>query len=74
MAPTAVPLYFRRLVPLLGSLIAGDAHGLYLLPESTLAFLEPERLAELMREHGLVDVSVRRLALGTVAVTSARKG
>jgi demethylmenaquinone methyltransferase/2-methoxy-6-polyprenyl-1,4-benzoquinol methylase len=66
-------LYFRRLVPLLGSLVAGDAHAYTYLPESTLAFLEPERLAELLRAHGLHDVSVRRLALGTVAVTSASK-
>jgi demethylmenaquinone methyltransferase/2-methoxy-6-polyprenyl-1,4-benzoquinol methylase len=66
-------LYFRRVVPVLGSLIAGDAHAYTYLPESTLAFLEPEHLAELMRAHGLHDISVRRLALGTVAVTTAHK-
>jgi demethylmenaquinone methyltransferase/2-methoxy-6-polyprenyl-1,4-benzoquinol methylase len=66
-------LYFRRLVPLLGALIAGDSSAYTYLPESTLAFLEPEHLAELMRAHGLQEVTVRRLALGTVAVTSARK-
>ena len=70
------PLYrvfFRRIVPLLGRLIAGDGSAYTYLPESTLAFLEPARLADLLRQHGLVDVQVRRLALGCVAVTSGRK-
>jgi demethylmenaquinone methyltransferase/2-methoxy-6-polyprenyl-1,4-benzoquinol methylase len=66
-------LYFRRLVPLLGQLIAGDESAYTYLPESTLAFLEPDRLAAVLRENGLVEVRVRRLALGSVAVTSARK-
>jgi demethylmenaquinone methyltransferase/2-methoxy-6-polyprenyl-1,4-benzoquinol methylase len=66
-------LYFRRIVPLLGQLIAGDESAYTYLPESTLAFLEPDRLAAVLREAGLVDVRVRRLALGSVAVTSARK-
>jgi demethylmenaquinone methyltransferase/2-methoxy-6-polyprenyl-1,4-benzoquinol methylase len=64
--------YFRRLVPLLGRLIAGDPSAYTYLPESTLAFLEPSRLADLLRETGLIHVRVRRLALGSIAVTSAR--
>jgi demethylmenaquinone methyltransferase/2-methoxy-6-polyprenyl-1,4-benzoquinol methylase len=66
-------LYFRRLVPLLGQLIAGDASAYTYLPESTLAFLEPDRLAAVLRESGLTDVQVRRLALGSVAVTVGQK-
>ncbi len=66
-------LYFRRLVPLVGGLVAGDAAAYTYLPESTLAFLEPERLAALMRAIGLEVVSIRRLALCSVAVTVARK-
>src|SRR6266852_4487977 len=66
-------LYFRRIVPLLGQLIAGDESAYTYLPESTLAFLEPDRLAGVLREAGLVDVRVRRLALASVAVSSARK-
>jgi demethylmenaquinone methyltransferase/2-methoxy-6-polyprenyl-1,4-benzoquinol methylase len=66
-------LYFRRLVPLLGQFVAGDASAYTYLPESTLAFLEPGRLAMVLRETGLVDVQVRRLAFGSVAVTLARK-
>ena len=61
-------LYFRRVVPLLGRLIAGDGSAYTYLPESTLAFLEPTRLAELLRQQGLIEVRVRRLALGCIAV------
>ncbi len=73
--PTRPPFrfYFRRLVPLVGALVAGDASAYTYLPESAAAFLEPERLAEGLRRLGLMDVSVRRLGLGTVAITSGRK-
>jgi len=66
-------LFFRHVVPLLGRLIAGDGSAYTYLPESTLAFLEPGRLADLLRQHGLVDVTIQQLALGCVAVTSGRK-
>jgi demethylmenaquinone methyltransferase/2-methoxy-6-polyprenyl-1,4-benzoquinol methylase len=66
-------LYMRYVVPVLGWLIAGDPSAYSYLPESTLAFVEPARLAELLRQRGLVDVEVRRLAFGCVAVTTARK-
>jgi demethylmenaquinone methyltransferase/2-methoxy-6-polyprenyl-1,4-benzoquinol methylase len=66
-------LYFRHLVPLLGQFIAGDASAYTYLPESTLAFLEPERLVDVLRARALGDISVHRLAFGSVAMTSARK-
>jgi demethylmenaquinone methyltransferase/2-methoxy-6-polyprenyl-1,4-benzoquinol methylase len=66
-------LYFRHVVPLLGRLIAGDASAYTYLPESTLAFLEPTRLAEMLRELGLDEVESRRLAFGTVAITRGMK-
>jgi demethylmenaquinone methyltransferase/2-methoxy-6-polyprenyl-1,4-benzoquinol methylase len=65
-------LYFRGVVPLLGQLIAGDAHAYTYLPESTAAFLEPERLADLFRASGLQNVSSQHLAFGAVAITSGR--
>jgi demethylmenaquinone methyltransferase/2-methoxy-6-polyprenyl-1,4-benzoquinol methylase len=66
-------LYFRGLVPLLGGLIAGDAAAYTYLPESAAAFLDPEGLGRLLCDLGLIDVQVRRLALGSVAVLSARR-
>jgi len=66
-------LYFRRLVPLVGGLVAGDASAYTYLPESTLRFTAPERLAEVMRANGLREVRIRRLTFGCVAITSGRK-
>jgi demethylmenaquinone methyltransferase/2-methoxy-6-polyprenyl-1,4-benzoquinol methylase len=66
-------LYFRSIVPLMGRLIAGDGAAYTYLPASTLAFLEPARLAELLRESGLRDVQACRLNFGTVAITLGRK-
>jgi len=66
-------LYFRRAVPVIGQLVAGDASAYTYLPASTLAFLEPARLADVLRRHGLVNVQVQRLALGSVAITSGQK-
>jgi demethylmenaquinone methyltransferase/2-methoxy-6-polyprenyl-1,4-benzoquinol methylase len=68
-----VRLYFRRVVPLLGGLIAGDTSAYTYLPESTLAFVEPSRLALTVAECGLRDINIRRLALGSVAIISGRK-
>ena len=60
--------YFRRIVPLLGNLIAGDASAYTYLPESTLAFVQPERLGSLLRTAGLSDVHIHYLMLGCVAM------
>ena len=66
-------LYLRNVLPLLGGLIAGDRHAYTYLPRSTLAFVAPERLPEVMRDYGLRLESVDRRSLGSVAVTVARK-
>jgi demethylmenaquinone methyltransferase / 2-methoxy-6-polyprenyl-1,4-benzoquinol methylase len=66
-------LYFRRAVPLLGKVIAGDASAYTYLPESTLAFLRPARLAARLRDMGLVDVRTTPLMLGCVAITVGYK-
>ena len=66
-------LCFRYLVPWLGQLIAGDPSAYTYLPESTLAFLEPTRVADVLRTCGLHEVEVRRLALGSVAITQGSK-
>jgi demethylmenaquinone methyltransferase / 2-methoxy-6-polyprenyl-1,4-benzoquinol methylase len=65
--------YFRGLVPLVGGIVAGDASAYTYLPESTLRFVEPAHLAEVLVQHGLADVHIRRFALGTVALTVGRK-
>ncbi len=60
--------YFRRLVPLMGQLVAGDRAAYTYLPDSVDYFLTADGLAELFREAGLVDVGYRRLGFGGVAL------
>jgi demethylmenaquinone methyltransferase/2-methoxy-6-polyprenyl-1,4-benzoquinol methylase len=66
-------LYFHRLVPLLGQLIAGDRTAYTYLPQSVDYFLEAGRLADLYREVGLVEVSYQKLGFGTVALHQGTK-
>ena len=61
-------LYFHRLVPLLGQLVAGDRAAYTYLPQSVDYFLEAHRLAGLLRDLGLVDVGYIKLGFGAVAV------
>jgi demethylmenaquinone methyltransferase/2-methoxy-6-polyprenyl-1,4-benzoquinol methylase len=67
------PVYFRHLVPWLGALLAGDKESYEYLPESVDVFLTASKLATIMEEAGLVNVSFRRLALGTVAIHVGEK-
>ncbi len=61
-------LYFHRLVPLIGQLVAGDRAAYTYLPQSVDYFLQADRLATLFQAAGLVEVGYRKLGLGAVAV------
>jgi len=61
-------IYFYRLVPLLGRVIAGQEEAYHYLPASLTHFLSPEELKAVMERVGLSQVWYRRLMLGTVAV------
>ena len=63
-------LYFTRLVPLLGRLVAGDASAYSYLPQSSFVFATPERLAHEVHLAGFTNVTVTRLSFGSVAVTA----
>jgi len=65
---TVFGAYFHRVVPLLGSLVAGDRSAYRYLPESVDRFVTPPELARLMRGAGLSEVTWRRLGLATIAV------
>lgn len=62
---------FRRAAPLLGGMVRHRAAYRY-LPDTLEGFPEPRELAATMRRAGLVEVSWRRLALGTVAIHRGR--
>ena len=61
-------LYFHRVVPLMGQVVAGDRAAYTYLPQSVDYFLEADRLAELFRQCGLADVGFVPLGFGAVAV------
>ena len=65
---------FARLVTPLAGLLSGDRAAYRYLPGSVQAFLTAADLAALMADLGAVDVRVRRLAGGGVALHQARKG
>ena len=61
-------VYFHRIVPLMGQLVAGDRSAYTYLPRSVDYFLEADRLAQLFQDIGLTDVGYRRQGFGTVAI------
>jgi demethylmenaquinone methyltransferase/2-methoxy-6-polyprenyl-1,4-benzoquinol methylase len=63
-----VRLYLRRVIPLLGRLVAGDRSAYAYLSASTEGFKTPEQLAAVMREAGLAAVRYERFMAGTIAV------
>jgi demethylmenaquinone methyltransferase/2-methoxy-6-polyprenyl-1,4-benzoquinol methylase len=62
---------FRRFAPAIGSMFGRRAAYAY-LPASLEGFPQPVAIARTMARAGLVEVSFRRLALGTVALHRGR--
>jgi demethylmenaquinone methyltransferase/2-methoxy-6-polyprenyl-1,4-benzoquinol methylase len=69
--PVVAPLfrlYFHRIVPLIGGLIAGDRGAYSYLPASVDRFPDVRRLSALLSLAGFERVRYRRFMLGTVAL------
>ncbi len=69
----AYRVYFSRLLPPLAGAISGDRAAYRYLPQSLEGFPDARRMADLLRDAGLVDVNVRLLGGGVVALHAARK-
>jgi demethylmenaquinone methyltransferase/2-methoxy-6-polyprenyl-1,4-benzoquinol methylase len=67
----AFAVYFHRVVPAIGALVAGDRQAYTYLPESVDRFVTPRELADVMTEVGLREVAWRTVGLGTVALHTA---
>lgn len=65
---SAFGVYFNRVVPAIGALVAGDRQAYTYLPQSVEQFVTPEQLAHAMVSVGLREVSFRRYGLGTIAL------
>ncbi|MFC4639910.1 bifunctional demethylmenaquinone methyltransferase/2-methoxy-6-polyprenyl-1,4-benzoquinol methylase UbiE [Deinococcus hohokamensis] len=59
--------YFRQVLPRIGALVSGNGGAYTYLPESVLAFPDPERLAGLMRATGF-RTRFRLLTFGIAAI------
>jgi demethylmenaquinone methyltransferase / 2-methoxy-6-polyprenyl-1,4-benzoquinol methylase len=61
-------LYFRRVLPLIGRLVSRHGSAYTYLPESVLAFPEPEELARRLESAGFTAVEWRSLSGGIAAI------
>jgi demethylmenaquinone methyltransferase/2-methoxy-6-polyprenyl-1,4-benzoquinol methylase len=61
-------IYFYKLVPIIGGVIAGDLKAYSYLPNSLTRFPPAEPLRRIMREAGYRDVHYRLMGLGTMAI------
>lgn len=61
-------LYVRRLIPLLGHLLADDRSSYSYLSESIDRFPNADGLAQILRSAGLENVGYRRMNMGIVAL------
>lgn len=61
-------LYTRKVVPVLGKIVAGESDAYTYLPSSMGKFPPPPELARIMRSAGLRNVEWRQLTFGAVAV------
>ncbi len=65
---TLFGIYFHRVVPAIGALVAGDRQAYTYLPDSVDRFLTARQLASAMRAAGLRDVRYRTFGLGSVGL------
>ena len=61
-------LYFHKLVPLVGGIIASDRTAYTYLPQSVDTFLDARELAAILRDAGLSGVGYKRLGFGAVCI------
>jgi demethylmenaquinone methyltransferase/2-methoxy-6-polyprenyl-1,4-benzoquinol methylase len=66
-------MYFNRVVPIMGAVVAGNAEAYTYLPQSAERFPLPDEFSDMMRQAGWRNVKYTLLGLGAVAVHMAEK-
>ncbi|MBT3387549.1 MAG: bifunctional demethylmenaquinone methyltransferase/2-methoxy-6-polyprenyl-1,4-benzoquinol methylase UbiE [Desulfobacula sp.] len=61
-------LYFRRILPFIGSLFSKHSYAYQYLPDSVLNFPEPTEFAGIMENAGFTNVRFERMSLGIVTL------
>ena len=64
---TLIKLYFRGLVPILGTILARNREAYTYLPESVEGYLIPKDLATLMEEVGFNEITYGTMFMKTIA-------
>lgn len=68
-----IRFHLNRVIPTMGRLIAGKGDAYRYLPDSTQQFQDPNSLASIMLDAGLVEVSYKLYMFGTIAIHSGQK-
>jgi demethylmenaquinone methyltransferase / 2-methoxy-6-polyprenyl-1,4-benzoquinol methylase len=63
-----VNIHMKTIIPLLGKAVSGQAEAYQYLPESTINFLEPAKLAARLLAAGFDQVGFSRHMFGTIAI------
>jgi demethylmenaquinone methyltransferase/2-methoxy-6-polyprenyl-1,4-benzoquinol methylase len=66
-------LYFSKIMPFFGKLLAGNQSAYQYLQASSKNFLPPEALQHLFQQCGLEGVTVKRTGFGSVAMVYGKK-
>ena len=64
------PFYFGLVTPWLGSFLAGNREAYDYLPKSVETFLTNDQISSLMARAGLCNITVKKVAIGTVSIHS----
>jgi demethylmenaquinone methyltransferase/2-methoxy-6-polyprenyl-1,4-benzoquinol methylase len=68
-----VNFYLHHILPRIGQLVVGVRRAYRYLTATTVEFLEPERVAELVEGAGLEVECIERRMFGTQSIIAARK-
>jgi demethylmenaquinone methyltransferase/2-methoxy-6-polyprenyl-1,4-benzoquinol methylase len=66
--------YFNRVLPAVGRFVSRHDAAYGYLPASVVAFASPQEFADLLGQHGFVDIHAQPLTLGIVRLYTARRG
>jgi demethylmenaquinone methyltransferase / 2-methoxy-6-polyprenyl-1,4-benzoquinol methylase len=61
-------IYFKKLLPLIGSFFSKDQNAYQYLPESVLKFPAPVEFASIMKEAGFKDIRFKQMTFGIVTL------
>lgn len=67
------PIYFKRILPIIGGLISGDRGAYSYLPRSVIQFKNIEDYGSIMERYGLEILSIKKLTFGLASIITGIK-